>query len=793
MNQSLDRLYDLLPVIHRLRDGEQGDMPLRALLQLIAESVNGVEDEITQMYENWFIETSQDWAVPYIGDLVGYSPVPAAGAPAVSAERARVLIPRREVANTIRYRRRKGSISLLESLANDVAGWPARAVEFYRLLAATRSRLAGQPPGVLADTLRAALPDLRQGEALDRLSGPFTAFAHTVDVRRAGADPSGKYNIPSVGVFVWRLRAYPVTRTAAYCLDEVGPHCYTFSILGNNSPLFTKPEKEVDPVGIAQPRHVPEPIRRRAFEERGVVDGVERGLASGEYYGEGKSLVVYATDWPVKGAPQPVPAQLIVPADLTDWVYRPRKNSLALDPVLGRIAFPPGQLPKKGVTVSYHYGFAADLGGGEYPRPLQRPPQPGGSPEAQVYRIQAEGGAGTYSTLNAALDAWQKDNPLEAVIEFCESGVFTERFGLQDPKGPAGRRIPIELKRGQNLELRAASGARPVLRLLDYQAESPDSFSFLVAPGSGLTLDGLLITGRPVHIEGYLPPAPPVEPPPQDDDKQPAPPAAANPAGANPAGGWDVPASVRIRHCTLVPGWTLNENCEPKRPAEPSLELYNLQARVEIERTILGSIQVYQDEVLADPIPLVLKDSILDATGSTCDEPECEALGAPGSAFAHVFFTVLRSTVFGRVLAHAVELGEDSIFNGLVRVARRQRGCLRFCYVMPGSRTPRRFNCQPDLVEEPVRAAYPTGPERETALLIEQERVQPLFRSVRYGTPDYARLSDVCAIEIRRGAEDEGEMGVYHHLYNPLREANLNVRLAEYTPAGTDVGIFMVT
>jgi hypothetical protein len=70
MAQDIDRLYKLLPAIYRQRDVEQG-MPLRALLQVIAEQVNLVEADIAQLYENWFIETCQDWVVPYIGDLVG--------------------------------------------------------------------------------------------------------------------------------------------------------------------------------------------------------------------------------------------------------------------------------------------------------------------------------------------------------------------------------------------------------------------------------------------------------------------------------------------------------------------------------------------------------------------------------------------------------------------------------------------------------------------------------------------------------------------------------------------------
>jgi hypothetical protein len=118
MSTSRDRLYELLPAVYRQRDAERGE-PLRALLQVIAEQVNVVEADMAQLYENWFIETCQDWVVPYIGDLIGYQPVHEAGEPGDvttvrGLERNKILVPRREVANTIHYRRRKGALALLE-------------------------------------------------------------------------------------------------------------------------------------------------------------------------------------------------------------------------------------------------------------------------------------------------------------------------------------------------------------------------------------------------------------------------------------------------------------------------------------------------------------------------------------------------------------------------------------------------------------------------------------------------------------------------------------------------------
>src|SRR5438128_319845 len=108
MKNRLDRLYELLPLVHRQRDVEMGE-PLRALLRVITEQADVLEDDISQLYENWFIETCEDWVVPYIADLIGYRIVHEAGQPgpvntAEGILHNKILVPRREVANTIRYR-----------------------------------------------------------------------------------------------------------------------------------------------------------------------------------------------------------------------------------------------------------------------------------------------------------------------------------------------------------------------------------------------------------------------------------------------------------------------------------------------------------------------------------------------------------------------------------------------------------------------------------------------------------------------------------------------------------------
>ncbi len=378
-----DRMYELLPAIYRIRDAENG-YKLRALLRIIEEQADVIDDDIARLYDNWFIETCDDWAVPYIGDLLGHLPLHGTGEPARKGsarnmDRTRILMPRRDVANTIRYRRRKGTLALLELLAEDVADWPARAVEFYRLLGWTQSLNHRHMH-------RGRTADLRAVDRLELIDGPFDPLAHTIDVRRiASSRKPGRYNIPSVGAFACRLRPYRVSSTPAFHVDTVGakksgaPSNYTFSVLGNDVPLFTLPERETDPKHIAEEINLPVQIRRRAFEKKDGKEADRRyGQASDVYYGPEKSLAIWVAGWSgiknkSKGSLDLVPAEQIIAADLSKWSYDVPKNHVAVDPLLGRIKFPALQKNPANVIVRYHYGFSADMGGGEYLRPIPGP------------------------------------------------------------------------------------------------------------------------------------------------------------------------------------------------------------------------------------------------------------------------------------------------------------------------------------------------------------------------------------------------------------------------------------
>src|SRR4029453_8724652 len=132
------------------------------------------------------------------------------------------------------------------------------------------------------------------------------------------------------------------------------------------------------------------------------------------------------------------------------------------------------------------------------------------------------------------------------------------------------------------------------------------------------------------------------------------------PAAGQPA---DDLCDFTIRHCTLVPGWTLECDCEPRHSAEASVEFIDTHAHVKIEHSIFGPVRVTADEVKSDPLQLSITDSIWDATDSGSF-----ALSGAGDTFAHAALTIARCTVLGRVLTHEIVVAENSIFTGAVRV-----------------------------------------------------------------------------------------------------------------------------
>jgi hypothetical protein len=460
----------LLPVVYRLRDVERGGT-LEALLELVEEQARIVKDDIESLWDDMFVETCRDWVIPYIGDLLATTPL-------YEAVRGR----RADVAHTISYRRRKGVLPMLEELARDVTGWGAHAVACFELLGWTQNlnhlRYSRAPESLLPDHVnppavdRVGFANVRTRDAMDRLGGPFEETTHTVDVRRM-TRTQGRYGIHKVAFFLWRLEAFPLERATAHRVATGDPLRYTFSSLGNPTPLFSRPAPVPETPGIAGELDVPGPIRPLAFHARPE-----------DWYGTDASFVVHG-----------VPIADVMCKNLSAW-SAPPPAKVAIDLKRGRIMFGTGRQPADDPRVSYRYGFSARIGGGPYPRERRRELAFGERPErGEVDPVDAPEAWGTvihvaksgapHSTLNDALTAWDPANHPRTIIQIDDSATYVlPATGQAIQAAPAGTELRIQ---AQNRE-------RPTL-VGDIRVESTAL--------SRLAFDGLLLSGS-VELRGEL-------------------------------------------------------------------------------------------------------------------------------------------------------------------------------------------------------------------------------------------------------------------------------------------------
>jgi hypothetical protein len=723
MSARADRLYELLPAVYRLRDAEHGS-PLRALLGIVQAEHDRIEDNIAELYESWFVETAPEWVLPYIGDVVGNRLL----APVSHSRRA-------DIARTISYRRRKGTLPMLEEMARHVTGWGVNAVEFMQLLGWTQNvnhvRYSPHDPVVRAHPLaveRVGTVDVRNRDALDRLDGAFDRAAHTVDVRaparppyRHGAKPrsraqEGWYGPRRVGLFLWRLASFPLEDMPARRADAPNEHGWHFSPLGAPIPLFARVRPERDPGDVAREVHVPHPIRRIAFRadlhdyhDRFLPLPPERRPAVSEWFGPGRSIDIIVDS-------DVVPVERVLCKDLGDWA-RPPAGRVAVDVARGRIAFAAGEEPDE-VRVAFAYGFSAAMGGGPYDRRQTLDD----TLDAEWSSIVAKNSS--VQTLQDALAAWESAGRPNGIIEIADSDIY-------------GGDVRIELPAGGSLTIQAADGRLPSVRLVgDMRVEA-------VAGRARLALNGLLIEGA-VRLDGEV-----------DFD---------------------------VAHCTLVPGRMLTDDGDPWFVDRDSLVVESDGEQtpdVRMRWCIVGPIRLPETAR-----GLALHDCIVQAfpVGGV-PRPAIAATDdgdVPGPA------TVIdRSTIFGTVHVRELIRASESLFTAHVETQRIQAGCVRFSYVPPGSRTPRRYHCQPDRALDGIEDAAERARVRA--------RIVPSFQSIRYSDPAYAQLRLEAAVEILTGAENGSEMGVFCALDQPLRAANLRIRLEEYLPFGLEAALIFAT
>ncbi len=724
MRWNTERLYALLPSIYRIRDQAQGE-PLKAVLDAIAQQVALLDEDLDQLYDDQFIETCADWVVPYIGDLIGYEPI--------HHTAAQLPTPRAEVANTIAYRRRKGTVAVLEQLALDVTGWKAHGVEFFQQLTTTQH----------LNHLRlnnSLCPDLRRWRPLEQLDTAFNQIAHTADVRRI-ASGRGRYNIPNVGVFVWRLQAYPVQGVTARQADRDRSHW--FNPLGISSPLFNFPRTETTINQRSQPINLPHPLSRRELYQE--LEDLRQAQANRlpvtlHYFHPAQPVFQVSLD----GVSIP-PAEVLI-CNLTEARTIPNRKSyravddagvttdielpirVAVDPVIGLLTLAEFEGAEQ-IDVNYTYGFSHDIGGGPYDRnssALRGDLRP---VTWQVGVSQTETSPQLVFSLAAAINAWnaQAETDTVGIIAILDSHSYTDSLPVIEL--PSNSQLMIVAADWPIANPTAPPEERRILGQLAPLQTRPHIFSNLIIQGQAAGSDN---NNGEVFLNGLL-----LEGAVQLRD--------------------DALHQLYIDHCTLTMG--LQRTSES--PAAQFLDL-------KLNGVICGSIVLPQQEAT-----LTVRNSLLD---SALPQFATDMTGKRSDAvitalLAHL--DIQTSTLWGPVNGRSIE-ASNSIFLNQVTTVRRQVGCVRFSYLPLSSLVPRRYQCQPSSTTEEIR-------------------VQPQFTSVRYGNPAYGQLCDRCPLEIRQGADDESEMGAFHDLFQPQRETNLRIRLDEYLRFGLAAGIVYAT
>jgi hypothetical protein len=812
-----ERLWQLLPAVYRTADAlsaqptsleEPG--PLRELVDRIGGQMAVVRRSIDRLWADQSIETCDDWAIPYIGDLLGTN--------LASSDDARAR--RLDVANTIGYRRRKGTVQVLAQVARDVTGWEALVLEGFRRLARTRHGLdpglgvAAYPgaeteriPGLLraegligrqSSTPAGGLLDLRDAHAATLTGSAFDEGYHHLDVR-AATQALGHHSIHKLLVFLWRLESLTVEGATPVAVAGCEERAYTFDPTGREQPLFLprQPEPQAASGTLAREWQVPGPLTRALAELIAAA-------------GSAEAPPPYTIDGAVQSA-----------------IY----------PELGRFSV---DVPHTGeLTVSYSYGFPSRIGAGPYDRTLL------GDPPIQVQPVRkVKGGSGLDTALAAAAP--------KATVLIEDSRTYTALA----PAGSSGQPLSLLCQAGHE--------QRPVIR------PAPGSTPWVLTggPGAEVVLDGLLLCGCDLVLRGAFasvrltgctldpgtaaaqgtlgagssPLATAVDGAPLSPARifvEADPGAHAGSAGTIQKLSLDhcvcgpirtrlggaietlsisdsivqaVPTSTAARYGQddvydplllarglLASGDPLSQRLRELLPAAASEALQSLLGKPEgvLDPRVLEGLNalVEHDGALYEPAsyPAVVLDAEtleLHARVATLDAAAMArlnrglldgafpvALGLAAIAVADAEVALERVTVLGALAAQRLSTS-DTILGGLSAVADTQAGCIRFSAVAAGGRVAREYRS--------VAIAPAPG----------------IFASEAFGEPAYGQLLDSAdgAIldaagvdSLLRGAETGAQMGAYSADLDALKEQALLSKYTEYMPLGMTPVVVHVT
>jgi hypothetical protein len=784
------KLWNLLPVIYRSLDTDQFEAfgPLREMVNRLGAQAAILRRSIDRSWEDQSIETCDDWVIPYIGDLLATNLVAnldAAG-------------QRLDVSKTIYYRRRKGTLAVLEEIAANITGWDAKVVEFFRRMARTRHGLdpaIGLPsvhdPTIAQLQLAQGLTGTRTGTPMGgtarltnvygatKAQSPFDEFFHTADFR-FGTGHVGWYSIPRLGVFLWRLKSFlvgPVTPAAV----QGCPGWFTFDPTGRNIPLFALSNRNqqyysqqwVSPTEA----QLPTPISQSLFDSQGPPFPLYP-----------VSLAVFAT---------PTPGSTAGAIDL---------SQLRVRPSFGRVEIL--QSPPEQVWLQYCYGFSSTTGAGPYDRRAVRA-QP--AAPAPARRFSAGG-----------------------TLQFPPSGTLSITDSLT-------YEAPSDVVATSNLTIQAENEQRPLFRFAP-TAGAWTQWNITGQGASCLALDGLFVSGADIVLSGPFKSVTitccTFDPGSAASSSTGTFVVSADGRALTPSRLWveGTIENLTIQRSVIGPirtrgngeietltitdsviqgirssGWGAFEQKDLKDPERlervllaatdpvsrflikqsPALQQWannasssppspaNFQPLVDALNTLLTGPSLYDHQAFARvPLSGDTRQRLADRTipglnRSLLEDAYPQELADAALAVANGDQSFSRCTVLDRLTVHRLQASE-SILAGLAAVDDAQHGCVRFSAWTKGSILPRQF--------ESVQIQSATS----------------LFTSTDFGQPAYAQLLPTADSQISKtnrtmattevptilsGAEDGSEMGAFCLEKNPIKERGILIKYQEFMPS----------
>jgi hypothetical protein len=750
-----EKLWEWLPASYRELDRLEGGDALRALVESLAEQAALLKRSQDRLWDDAFVELASDWAVPYLGELVGTRLVSALN------RRAR----RVDVAKTIYYRRRKGTVALLEQLIADIADWNGKVVEEMRRLARMRHALDGAPrAGRVTQTPEGGLADLRAVRGAELVQGPFDEFHYTPEMRPPNGG-TGRRGITRLSFHLFRLRAVELTGVQPRRMKRrSGSHQgFTCDPSGRDIPLFSRPDSGRSWSAWRTP------------DEWGLPRAISCWLLNDAAYLIGTKEIDWILDASPAGAPIADPAQRAAAARELLRISGVRFDSAAK--LLRILAGLPGAatltrpdlvagllrraLVDECGSAALFPDAAADGAAGAAASAGKKPSlalsflegstrsvvprdsccagnldnwslaAPGGvdwvvHPETGRFLLNRGGrafasirvdyqvgmlapiGAGSYGREDASetgCAVWSNGSPAEAVPK--------ERVAqIRDSASYANPPDQLSLS---NWTLRAAKDQRPYLRLTNFWR--------LKAGGSNaeLTLDGLWIGTRSIPRSVVL-------------------------ESATPRADFE---RVTLRHCTLDPG---GEDANGARLPPVTLVIDGSVEELVIEGCILAGIHLQGEN--SRVTRLIMRDSMVHT-----QTEGAVPINVPTAHLEMERCTVLASDLSARAVNVERIDASNTLVAGTIQVADAQSGCFRFSASAKGSLLPRQYRSF-DLVDP------------------------ALFASRRFGDPEYLQLSPTAPPGVRRGADNGCEMGAFCSAIVPVKLDGLLAKIDEYLPFG---------